>query len=202
MKLYSRKNNVYRQNGRVVKRFEDAKAFRRELEMVKKLHGAGIAVPKVVDAADNTIVYEWIDGGTYHTLTERFERKHAAALIEWLERYYRTAGVLRGDVNLRNFIYCDGTDECYSVDFEDECAARDREEDFGRMIAFAVTYEPPFSDAKKRCAKFLIDEFLSSGADPAKIKQAYKSEINAIIERRTGRDYESETALSFLEGLL
>ena len=202
MKLYSRKNNVYRQNGSAVKRFEDPGAFQRELEMVKKLYSAGISVPKVIDAADNTIVYEWINGVTYHTLTECFERKHAAALTEWLWHYYEAAGILRGDVNLRNFIYCDEDNKCYSIDFEDECAAGDREEDMGRMIAFAVTYEPPFSTAKKHCAKILLDEFLSLGVDSEKIRQAYISEISAIIERRASRNYEPETALSFLEGLL
>ncbi len=202
MKLYSRKNHVHKENGRAVKRFDDAKAFQRELEMVTKLHSADVAVPKVIYTADNTIAYEWVDGVTYHTLVERFERKHAAALLGWLEKYYEAIGMLRGDVNFRNFIYCDFENQCYSVDFEDECTAGDKEYDYGRMIAFAVTYEPPFTDSKKHCAKILLSEFLASGADYAKIKQAYESEINAIIERRAGRHYKPETALSFLEGLL
>ncbi len=201
MKLYSRKNQVYKENGRVIKRFEDEIAYKREREMVALLKNADVAVPQMIKAANNTIIYEWIDGVTYHTLVDCFEQKHARALIYWLECYYSATNILRGDVNLRNFIYCEEADKCYGVDFEDECFAGNKETDFGRIIAFAATYDAPFTDTKRHCAKLLLKGFEESNADSEKIKNSFINEIHAIVQRRTHKHYNMDDAVSFWEKL-
>ncbi len=201
MKLYSRKNDVFKENDRVVKQFSDQLAFCREHEMVKMLKEKGLAVPPIIDATDNVITYEWLGGVSYHALIDRFEQKHATALVDWLECYYSITGLCRGDVNLRNFIYLEDIDKCYSVDFEDECTIGRKEEDFGRIIAFAATYEPPFSSAKIQCGRLLIKAFLDAGANIMQIRTSYIDEINAMITRRKSRRYDINTALQFWEDI-
>lgn len=202
MKLYSRRNQVCRERDKVVKRFTDKEACRRELEMVRLLESKGVSVAKVMAASVDTIVYEWIDGVGYHALVDDFKEKHARALVRWLEDYYEATGMLRGDVNLRNFIYLESEDECCGVDFEDASVPGDKEKDLGRIIAFAVTYDPPFTDAKKRCARLLLKEFKRAGADLGEVQQAYLQEIREIVLRRHDKHYDVDSAKSFLEDIV
>lgn len=201
MKFYSRKNTVTLENGKVVKRFANVDSFRCELDMVELLKNRGVPVPNVLDAYENTIEYSFINGRTYQSLVDCFEKKHATALLKWLDLYYAAAGTLRGDVNLRNFIYCEENDTCYGVDFEEVCYAGERESDFGRIIAFAVSYDPPFSKEKENCAKLLLDCFKDSGADETKMQKAYIGEMEGIIKRRHVLSYDIDKASDFWEKL-
>ncbi|MEX1378107.1 MAG: hypothetical protein AB1Z23_11630 [Eubacteriales bacterium] len=199
MKLHSLKNEVYREGDKVMKRFADKEAFFRELETAQKLRECGVSVAKVIESSDNQIIYEWIEGEGYHNLVDSFEQKHARALVDWLVQYYHATGRLRGDVNLRNFIYNDELNKCIGVDFEENYTEGEEEKDFGRIIAFASTYEPSFTENKKNCIKLLMDEFERVGADKAKIKESYLAEIYDIIKRRTNRFYDLNYAIAFLE---
>jgi len=196
MRLYSRKNTVTLENGKVIKKFADIISLRREFDMVKLLKSRGVPVPDVLRVYGSTIEYGFIKGETYQSLVDCFEKKHARALLEWLELYYAAAGTLRGDVNLRNFIYS-GEDVCYGVDFEEICHAGERESDFGRIIAFAVTYEPPFTKEKANCAKLLLGCFNDSGADEIKIREAYIKEMQDIVKRRRESSYDTDKARNF-----
>ena len=201
MKLHSMKNNVYKKDDKIFKYFNSEESFYRELTIAKQLKKAGVTVPEVLDASNNTIVYEFIEGTSYHALTDCFKLQHADALANWLQTFYNVTGKIKGDVNLRNFIYDDRLNICYGIDFEDVCEGI-VETDFGEIIAFAATYDPPFTSGKKHCASLLLKEFINTGADLEKIKQAYISEIHSIINRRKNRDYDINEAVSFWEGIL
>lgn len=202
MKLYSRKNHVSIENDCIIKRFSDEHSFRRELDMVMLLKNANVPVPDVLSAKDNIIEYNVIEGKTYQSMVDRFDQKHADALIKWLESYYVAAGALRGDVNLRNFIYCEKTGVCFGIDFEDACGIGEKESDFGRIIAFAATYDPSFTYEKEVCARLLFSSFKNAGANVERIRNAYEMEMRDIINRRAGKSYNMDIAFEFWEKIL
>ncbi len=199
MKLYSRNNSVSLENGKVIKRFSNIHSFRHELESVTRLKSSGVYVPDILRAYGKTIEYKLIKGCTYQSLVDCFEKKHADALLKWLNSYYAALGTLRGDVNLRNFIYCKDKDICVGVDFEEVCFPGETESDFGRIIAFAVTYDPPFSIEKEDCARLLYECFKDSGADETKMHKAYIDEMKDIIKRRRVLEYDIDKAQQLWE---
>jgi hypothetical protein len=135
-------------------------------------------------------------------MVDSFHQKHADALLKWLESYYAAAGALRGDVNLRNFIYCEKTGVCYSIDFEDACDIGENESDFGRIIAFAATYDPSFTWEKLVCARLLFSSFKNAGANVERIRISYEMELRDIIYRRADKNYNMDTAFRFWEDIL
>jgi hypothetical protein len=197
MKMISRRNNVTLENGRIVKRFSDVLSMKRELDLVILLKNAGVIVPDVLKTEDKVIEYTFLKGDIYQNLVDDFNKKHANALLRWLESFYAVTKTLRGDVNLRNFIYCPENDICAGIDFEEERGKGERESDYGRIIAYAVTYDPAFTIKKLNCAKLLYDCFTNSGADGQKMRGAYEEEIQDIINRRTDKHYDMDNALRF-----
>ena len=201
MKLISCRNNVYLQGDRIIKHFSDQQALQRELSTIELLKRADVAVAELLAINENSLEYRFIDGVTYYSLLECFEAKHAAALVNWLQEYYRATGMLRGDVNLRNFIYVKSTDSCIGIDFEDIPMKGKQETDYGKIIAFAATYHPPFSDKLRYCAKLLLNEFINSGADLPMIHTAYQAEIKDIKQRRNNQQYNLDQAELFWQSL-
>ncbi|HHY14629.1 MAG TPA: hypothetical protein GX521_00985, partial [Firmicutes bacterium] len=111
--------------------------------MLTRLYLSGLSVPMLLAQSEDTLRLEYIEGTTYADLVEVMTRQIAEALSAWLADYQRITGLLRGDVNLRNFIWT-GT-KCVGVDFEDPPAVGEKETDQGKIIAFVVTYNPAFS---------------------------------------------------------
>ncbi len=203
MKFHSKKNEVYLKNGIVVKCHSCQKGLRREAAALRTLHAAGLAVPRLLRCTEHCLFLEYIAGTTYADLSEAITFREAAALAHWLAAYHRLTNELRGDVNLRNFLWT-GT-ECFGVDFEDPPAVGDQETDQGRIIAFAATYDPPFSANKIRCAEFFLQAFLQTGGEQDKIRSAYLQEITAIQQRRGPMPWQTQSAASFfaeIEGRL
>ncbi|MDD2221390.1 MAG: hypothetical protein PHN35_05490, partial [Clostridia bacterium] len=160
-KFFSRRNKVYLitdgAKQLIYKQYTDAKACAREKANLELLASCGLAVPQIEGEADKALLLSYINGMTYEQVLRKYEQgflnnEQAAAaftaLIKWLEKYFAaTKGALRGDVNLRNFIYLpDQT--CVGIDFEDTLIYGDMCKDIGRILAFIATYEPPFSDKK------------------------------------------------------
>jgi hypothetical protein len=86
------------------------------------------------------------------------------------------------DLNFRNFLIKDGI--LYRVDFED-CGPGALEQDFGRFIAFLLTYDPSFTGWKLNTSK-IIKKFCEGAfnIDLKKIEIEIKLELKAMEQRR------------------
>ncbi|HHX74365.1 MAG TPA: phosphotransferase [Firmicutes bacterium] len=145
----------------VVKRFAAAIRCKKEAEILAVLATAGVAVPRLIFAADNYLILEYIPGRTLLAWLEETEGMKegqqqtdhepvAEQLSDWLVSCYAALEQVYGephilwDVQLRNFLLAD---RLYGLDFE-ECKRGRPETDIGRLFAFILTYHPPFTACK------------------------------------------------------
>ena len=182
MNFVSRRNEVSLRDGKVVKRYSAPDSCACEAEMLRQLQAAGVAVPKIISAAESELELEYIDGQVYADLLDRFTWAQAKALSDWILSYRKATGLLRGDVNLRNFLYFQR--KCWGVDFEEPPKPGRMEVDLGKILAFAATYEPVFTDEKSEAVRLLHCVFTLSGGDKECIKLEYFKEIQAMKKRR------------------
>ncbi len=199
MRFKSKQNKVVLKDGIVVKTLQSQEALQREIEVLKKLKAAGLAVPAVVGAQGNSLRLEYIKGPTYEALAEKMTAKQAAALGAWLRGYHKATGALRGDVNLRNFIWHKET--CVGLDFDEPLTFGGPEVDQGKIIAFTATYDPPFTFGKEKSCGLLLQAFLQRGGGRAEIKKQYLLEIAAVKERRPNANFKLAEAAVFFEKL-
>lgn len=195
MRFISRKNQVTLEDGVVVKRYADESALLREEQALKRLCRAGLAVPSLLGGGENYLLMEYIPGETYQALTEKMTYGKAEALAGWLAKYRRITGHLKGDVNLRNFLWTGKG--CVGVDFEDIPMMGEPEIDMGKIIAFAATYKPSFSAEKAECARLMLEAFIRTGGRKEKIRAFYLEEISNMNCRRAAEVIEMETAVRF-----
>jgi tRNA A-37 threonylcarbamoyl transferase component Bud32 len=199
MRFPSKKNKVTLEGGIVIKQHADGDAMRREVRALEHLHQAGLAVPTLLAVEENALKLQYLAGPTYAELVETMTFKQAEAIADWLADYHRITGLLRGDCNLRNFLWSKET--CVGVDFEDYATAGEWEIDMGKILAFAVTYNPPLTAKKADCAALLLQAFGESGGEFGRIKSAYLQEIAAMNQRRENALIHLPAAASFLEKL-
>lgn len=196
MRFKSRRNKVYLRAGAVIKEYTDAQAIVREADTLRFLSKSGLAVPKVLQQSAHQLVLEYIEGSTYLELVEKMTSQKAEALAEWLAEYNAITNSLRGDVNLRNFIW--SGNECVGIDFEEPMIKGDLEEDFGKIIAYAVTYNPAFSANKFLCGKLMLKAFLDVGGAKSPMREAYLREIDAMNIRRNSFITQDQAATFFM----
>ena len=192
-RFFSRRNIVSRisipQGHCILKVYNNAQAWAQEMQQLRQLRNAGIRVPCVLGSGDNYLLIEYLDGPTYLELFEHMEQRQEAhikaveALIEWLYAYHGATGMLRGDVNLRNFLFYD--DKCYGIDFEEAMQQGEIETDIGNILAFILTYHPSFTKYKIDLARKVLIKCKSLGAKEEKIRCAYVKEIDAMHQRRS-----------------
>jgi len=171
------------EQGVVVKRSQNEVALQREAAALEVLHRSGLPVPRLVDKEKNALYLEYIQGIVYADLVDGISRPQALALGRWLQAHHRLTGGLKGDVNLRNFLWT-GT-RCVGLDFEDPPFSGELEIDFGRAAAFAVTYRPAFTKRKARCLVMLLSVFLDLGGRADRIRTGYLTELEAMNRRRS-----------------
>lgn len=182
-KFRSKRNSVTLEDGVIVKRYTKEESLLQEEENLILLRQAGLAVPAILGKTDNSLSLEYIEGATYATLVEGIDSQMATALCRWLSQYYRITGKIRGDVNLRNFIWTGKG--CVGLDFEDLFSIGLPEQDQGRLLAYTVSYDPAFTAGKLMGARHLLRSFLGAGGHREKIRQAYLNEIRAMNKRRS-----------------
>ncbi len=184
MRFRSKKNKVTLRHGIIFKEYPDESALFREALALEYLGAAGLAVPALFGREDNALKMEYIPGVPYADLVEELSFEQAEALAAWLAEYHGLTSLLRGDCNLRNFLWSEG--RCVGVDFEDEPMMGDGEIDMGKILAYAVTYSPPLTEAKAASAHLLLRAFvnLNGPLDLDLIKSAYLTEIAAMNSRR------------------
>ncbi len=182
------------------KRYRSTESYQHEMAQLQALHAHGLPVPRILFHQPNIVFLEDFGDTTYVDVLDMFYEECALempmhALLDFLFNYYDAAKTLRGDVNLRNFLYKDGV--CYGVDFEDPQSTGRPEMDLGRMLAFVLTYAPAFDPRRIAAAHVLWKHCLFKGLDPALLWQHMQKEFCAMNARRQGFRPLFEQALAF-----
>jgi|GEM_PF-578803 len=153
--------------------------------------------PKVYFSDHRYLVHEYIPGNTLLSSYEEAEKKltngniHINSLVEFLNTAYESApGYILGDINFNNFIIREskpqnsGTLPISFIDYEN-VKPGEIEEDLGRIIAFALTYDPVFTDWKFGfVAEFIERAVKLLKADKAKMLFYAEKEFEAMNVRR------------------
>jgi len=165
----SRRNRVYKLHGSgsysrdlvVVKQYRNGKAEEKcdyEFEMLDYLYRKGINVPRPIGKTGGVLFMEYIPGILLNDLVESLDTGDwIKELALWLAKYHETdykgIKLVKGDVNLRNFIFYKGS--VYGIDFEEEaCGSPIR--DVADICFFILTNKPSFTREKD----YMIREFL------------------------------------------
>jgi len=156
-----------------------------------------IVSPKIYYSDDRYLVHEYIPGATFLSCFEDAEKTDSdpgeliTHLIEFLKSAYDSApGYILGDINFNNFIIrgnslqVNGVLPISFIDYE-SVKLGEIEEDLGRIIAFALTYDPPFTEWKQRFAKKFIERTVTLlNASEEKINRHKELEFSAMKTRR------------------
>jgi RIO-like serine/threonine protein kinase len=183
----------------IEKTFTEAAALKKELSMLSLLHEMEFSVPECLGQFDRVLLYEYLGG---MTLCEKLEiaevsesdlfsgpvnrNSEITALlkktIDWLNRLHQKTGLTFYDINLRNFIVRDNL--VYAIDYEDFSKLKPAV-DYGRLLAFILTYKPVFTEWKKALTRELED-YLDTEikVDMDEVKQEKERELARISERR------------------
>lgn len=160
-KFVSKKNNVFlNENSEeiIIKEFTDSERQQRELGIYEIINGK-LFTPKILKCSQNIVEIEYIHGDTMLDMLMDAEPKNIdikeafIKLFNWLKRFKEITGKRFFDINLRNFIYCEG--EICGIDFED-ASEGSYLEDFGKVLAYILTYGPEFTDYKFNLVKNLL----------------------------------------------
>jgi len=197
LKFFSRINSVYlaERSGSAEKVI--IKDFGKETERLQaELNGMTVFKdfsPEIFYSDDRYIVHEFIEGETMLSVFEELERsgKDPACLISgfvtFLEDMYKSApGYILSDINFTNFIIKEVSGD-YTFRFVDyESVSKGKvEEDIGKIAAFALTYDPAFTDWKYDFALRYIENSLSAlNISEEKIYKYLENELKAMNDRR------------------
>jgi tRNA A-37 threonylcarbamoyl transferase component Bud32 len=184
----------------VVKEYRDeTEAMAKEAFLLDALYKKGVCVPKLYYSGKGYIVMEYINGAPLIdvlTDAEYYTQQSidyinlegiAAHLVRWLDGFYKAAADITGtgtilwDINLRNFLV---GYRLYGIDFE-EYREGAVEEDIGRLMAFAITYEPAFTEFKMRFAREILSAIEKRRqVDKSRVMDEIIKELDAIQGRR------------------
>ncbi|NLM43684.1 MAG: hypothetical protein GX201_06685 [Clostridiales bacterium] len=169
-KLYSKRNQVYKiridkeekNQLAIMKVFSSDKEKLLDIEYrnIEMLYDYGINLPKIICKDKNRLIMEYIEGDLINDLVERLDTGvWIDKLALWFSQLHKISKnsntLLKGDVNLRNFIYSKG--EIYGLDFE-EINWGDARTDLANVCFFILTNNPSFTKEKHE----MIRRFLQS----------------------------------------
>lgn len=205
----SKKNDVYlieakcdngRQDCFVIKCFgssiENIQIENHTLNLLQKVN---VRAPRIIYRGKTSLLLEYIPG---EPLVDVFcseealsENNHLSPsthkiinqMCNWLKGFYTLTPkelgyqAVLGDPNFRNFIL---NSELYGIDFE-EVQRGEAEKDIGRLCAFALTYDKPFTEWKHAFVDCFVDRIAGEmNLDRAYINQNISEEIEKIRIRR------------------
>jgi tRNA A-37 threonylcarbamoyl transferase component Bud32 len=204
-KFYSRKNSVYlvKKEGEDRGKIYVLKIYRgkdRTIRManeeffLKSLKKSNISIPGILLSEGGSLLVDYIRGPTLLDMlidSEAGKNKAGSNFLRALDiiyNFYRYSldikgkGYILNDINLRNFIYSNG--RIWRIDFED-CSEGRVEKDFGKFLAFVLTYDPVFTEWKisevKKLIRYISTKFES---DINAVAAEVKSELQSIEKRR------------------
>jgi len=178
----------------ILKEFSNQVLHKKEVKYLTYLYNSGSLVPEILYASDNIIIMEFIKGKLL--IDALFEQRFnnceyiIKLLLESLRDIYnklskisnRQNSLILGDMNLRNFIL--SGDRVYRLDLESIKAGK-LSQDFGQLLAFIVSYDPPFNDYKWGLVKIIFNKLIKEmKVEPGAMAQAMKTELRRIEKRR------------------
>jgi len=173
----------------VAKRFVDRARLEKELRISERIRESGLRAPAVLGRSEDTVLYEYVEGRTLCALLDEAEASGDGSgvlfalglLCEWLGAFHAATGAAFYDINLRNFVLHGGA--VYGFDYED---AREgaMEEDYGRLLAFVLTYDSAFTGLKLGLGRRLLPGMCGGGAEKGGVLDAMKRELTAMLTRR------------------
>ena len=187
--LISRRNDVVRlctKEGSVIrKRYLSEDSYECEMRQLAQLQQKGVPVPRVLYHEPAVAFLEDMGYISFLDVLDMdggLDNKPVQALLRFMFSFYEAAQGIRGDINLRNFLYRDGI--CYGVDFEEPIQDGSKEEDMGRMIAYVLTYDPAFDQRRERFARALFSGCVDHGLNPCDLWRQVREEFSAMMARR------------------
>lgn len=162
-----------------------------EARILRRLAAAGLRVPQVLAQGTNWLRLSYLPGRNLCELWEEAEAKGESGrellppFLDWLEQYYALGLSGLSDLNWRNFIL--GKDgRLAGLDFEDKGGGgRSLKECLGQILAYAITYDPPFCPWKQTWLDWalpLIAKRFNYRQDD--LKAAFEQELAKLIKRR------------------
>lgn len=193
--MESRRNHVVLVQGDttyVTKEFQDPKCLENELRYLALMDGT--RCPQLLRSWAGGVDLTYLDGPTLLDVfvsLEEGNRPPAPLICQLLDSlsifYDKTAahfGVPHhiGDINFRNFLW--HSEKVYLLDFE-LCKEGPREEDMGRIMAFALMYHPVDTPWKRGfVAEFLAQCTRRFSLSQEDILHYYHDELSEIHRRR------------------
>ncbi len=183
----------------VVKKYKSgAENKKKETRILQRLFIQKVNVPQVYYEGKKMIILEYIKGKLlvdllYSTGYRRGEINEQVSFVleklaDWFKQFYEVMAqnkketIIMGDVNFRNLIL--SKQEIYGLDFE-SCQKGIPEQDMGRLCAFALTYDPAFTDwnikLTQKLARIMVDKL---NLVHNILQTEFKKELFAIKIRR------------------
>ncbi|HQO08718.1 MAG TPA: hypothetical protein PLK90_02125 [Clostridiales bacterium] len=148
---------------------------------------------KMIYSDSRYLIHEYVPGETLLSYFEEAEKNNTSVsnpvtlMMNFLKAMYKSApGYILGDINFNNFIISGSNSESKIkfIDFEN-VKLGEIEDDLGRIISFALTYDPAFTGWKYD----FVSEFIAKSeqvlkADKAKIYFYAEKEFVAMNVRR------------------
>lgn len=199
IKLLSKRNDVYRiidgDKKYISKTFINLLDMKRETDNLNLLKKFDINVPEIMSIENNTVALEDLGDLTLLDWYVQIEIDNSCdykgiiiKLCMWLKKFYDVTGiyykkqVILYDVNFRNFIIKNG--KIYGIDFEKSCEGK-IESDLGKIVAYALTYNPIMTEWKLKFADELINMLsIELKVNKKLIIKEKEKELKKIIERR------------------
>lgn len=207
-RFYSKKNKVWRLDITfggiksipfILKEYAKEKGSKNrenEVFFYGALAGTSINVPFIFYSGSSFLIMQFIGARTLLSCVDSNERsfmgpRGSCPIIDtckYINDFNKRLKMITGksyilnDMNLRNFLPADG--KIYRVDLED-CTEGAVEQDFGRFIAFFLTYDPQYSTWKRSKAAE-IKKYLrhSLALDLDKVELETQKEITRMEKRR------------------
>jgi len=162
-----------------------------EYDNIQRLRAAGAAVPRILCTGNDSLLLEYIEGELAADLAEKLDTgAWIEALALWLAKLHSIregkGSVLKGDVNLRNFLYRDG--QIYGLDFENMTHG-DPRTDLGNLCFFILTNSPAFGREKHMMVRRLLRSYESFSGTKLEAMGSYllQSRTEARIRRTQSR---------------
>lgn len=132
-----------------------------EYENIMKLRAFGIPVPRILSKTEAGILMEYIEGQLVTELAERLDTgEWVDSLALWMAKLHSICegkgSLLKGDVNLRNFIYSGG--QIYGLDFETTDNG-DPRTDLANLCFFLLTNFPSYRREKHLMLRRLLKSY-------------------------------------------
>ena len=191
----SRRNNarlIQTDAGRfVVKIFSDNDSFQKEAHIYRLLQGTDVPCAKVIAAGGTTLVLSELPGQNLVDCLEQQEQLGLPVwdvwdkLVAWLSAFQQRTGLVMTDVNLRNFLYDEGSKTLYGLDFE-ECDACSMLIPAARVAAYIRTYKPEHTRLKQDISQYVLNLFAHTCGLDAELlfRQSWQQETK-LLERRS-----------------